>query len=52
MPGVRMITVRMVSHIIRDVDPNVGNMLDGISRIEHEKRQMLGKLFRLGKEWE
>jgi hypothetical protein len=45
MPDVEVITVRMVSWIVREVDPNVGNMLDGLSRIEHESRQMLGKLF-------
>jgi hypothetical protein len=42
----------MVSEIVREVDPNVGNMLDGLPRIEHENRQMLGKMFRLGKERE
>jgi hypothetical protein len=40
--------VRMASRIVREVDPNVGNMLDGLPRIEHENRQVLGKLFGLG----
>jgi hypothetical protein len=52
MPDVEVIAVSMVSEIVGEVDPNVGNMLDGLSRIEHENRQVLGKLFRLGKEWE
>jgi hypothetical protein len=42
----------MVSQIVREVDPNVGNMLGGLPRIKHENRQMLGKMFRLDKEWE
>jgi hypothetical protein len=43
------LTVGRIWSIVGEADTHVGNMYEGISRIEPESRQMCGELCRLGK---
>jgi hypothetical protein len=52
VPDTEVIAVGRVWLIVREVNVRAGDILEGVGRIEHEGRQTVGKLSRLGKEGE